>query len=138
MTIGIATTHRNARMQVIVDAVDAGSAAGRLRIYKGTRPGTGGTPGAGDLLADLVLPDPCGTVTNGVLTFGTIADQAGSATGSPTWCRFCDSDDNPVLDGDVGAVGSGALVELDGAPIAIYAGGTILIGATKQLTEGNA
>ena len=55
MTLGLATTLRNARLDQITTAIDAGT-AGLLRIYDGSRPATGGA--ATTLLAELTLSDP--------------------------------------------------------------------------------
>ncbi len=69
------------------DLIDAGSAAGRLKIRD-----------ASDvLLADIPLGDPCGTVSSGtgVLTFDVTAteDISADATGTAAYGEFTDSDD---------------------------------------------
>ena len=64
MTVRIANTVRNSRIDDIRAAVDAGSGAGLLRIYSGTKPAKGGTP-AGTLLAELTCADPCGSSSSG-------------------------------------------------------------------------
>lgn len=104
MTVHIATAVRTARSTVIRDAIDAGSGAGKLRIYSGTQPATANTAASGTLLLELTLQDPCGTVTDGVLTVDTgpaITDDS-LATATAGWGRFLDSDDNAVIDGSVG------------------------------------
>jgi hypothetical protein len=73
------------------DLIDAGSAAGRLKIRD-----------ASDvLLADIPLGDPCGTVSavTGVLTFDVTAaeDSSADATGTAAYGEFTDSDDNVHL-----------------------------------------
>ena len=83
MALGFATTLRTARASQIVAAIDAGAGAGKLRLYNGTRPATGGT--VTTLLAELTFSDPCGTVTSGVLTFSAIAsDASADNTGTAT------------------------------------------------------
>lgn len=102
MTIGLNSTLRSTRANTVKTAVDAGGAAGFLRIYDGTRPATGGT--ATTLLAELTMGYPsAGAASSGVLTFNAItADASANATGTGTWCRIVDSTGAFVLDGSVG------------------------------------
>jgi hypothetical protein len=105
MTIHIATATNTDRAQAIVDNIDAGSGPGKLRIYGDTQATNANTAvGAQTLLLELVLNDPCGTVSGSVLTFDvspSITDDA-LDTDTATWGRFVDSDNNAVLDGTVG------------------------------------
>ena len=106
MALGFATTLRTARAAQIVAAIDAGSGPGKCRIYNGTRPATGGT--VTTLLAELTCSDPCGTVTNGVLTLSTItADSSADNSGTATWFRIVDSAGTFVMDGSITATGGG-------------------------------
>lgn len=104
MTIGISTAMRNSRLQLILDAIDAESdeySSAHLLIYSGTKPATGEILDEYDdpvLLADFVLPYPCGTITDGVLTFETIEDVVGLANGISSWARITDADDVFVMD----------------------------------------
>ena len=133
MSIGLVQAVRNSRLDVILDALDAGSSNGYIEFYAGTQPVTGGT--ATTLLGTVTLADPAGTIGTGVLTFDTITDDVSAdATGTVTWCRFFDSDANIVLDGDCGNVASSALVKFDNPDL--IAGGTIHI-ASGTLTEAN-
>lgn len=135
MALGMAVTLRNARLQDIIDAIDAGAAGGKLKIYNGSRPATGGA--ATTLLGTLTFsttsaPAPAG----GVLTFDPITpDTSADATGTATWARITDSDDNFVMDLNVGATGSGADIEL--STTSIVAGGVISV-TSATITEGNA
>ena len=117
MSIGLALSLRNARLAAVVATIDAGDDPGRLMLYKGTRPATGGAPGAGDLLASLELANPSGSIDAAVLTFAAVANQTAGAAGIPTWARFVSSDYSQVLDADVGITGSGALVEMAEDPV---------------------
>lgn len=56
MALAFATTLRNAMLDEIKTALDAGAGAALIRIYDGTRPATGGT--ATTLLAELTCTDP--------------------------------------------------------------------------------
>jgi hypothetical protein len=106
MAVKLANTVRNDRIIVIRDAIDAGSAAGRLRIYSGSKPGTKGAAPAGDLLADIPLADPCGTASGGALTFTMPQDAASAISGTASFFYLVDSDGTYVADGDIGTSGS--------------------------------
>lgn len=133
MTVGLATALRNTRLDAIKTAIDAGGAAGKLRIYDGTRPATGGT--ATTLLAELTLSFPSApSASSGVLTFSSItADASADATGTATWCRIVTSAAAFVADASVGT--SGADYNLN--TVSITAG--VQVSCTSAtLTEGNA
>lgn len=100
------TTIRNNRANQIKTAIDAGGAAGFLRVYDGARPATGGT--ATTLLAELTFSYPCAaSASGGVLTFSAItADASANATGTATWGRIVDSTGAFVADYSVGTSGS--------------------------------
>jgi hypothetical protein len=134
MSVGYATAIRNARLQAIADAINAGAGAGKLRIYDGSRPATGGT--ATTLLAELTFSDPCeASVAGGVLTFDAItADSSADATGTATWARAVDSDDTFVCDMSVTTIGGGGEVQLDNTGISV--GGAVGI-SSAAITEGN-
>jgi hypothetical protein len=108
MALGYVATLRNAQLQEIQIAADAGSGAGLLRIYDGTRPATGAAITSQVLLAELTLSDPSAPAASaGVLTLSAITqDSSANATGTATWFRIVDSNSNVVLDGNVGTSGS--------------------------------
>lgn len=132
MALGILATLRNSRLNLIRDAIDAGAGAGKLRVYDGTRPATGGT--ATTLLAELTFSDPSApNAASGVLTFSAItADASADATGTATWCRVVDSTGAFVFDGSVGT--SNADYNLN--TVSITAG--VQVSCTSAtITEGN-
>jgi hypothetical protein len=134
MALGIVTAVRSSRATQILNAIDAGAGAGKIRIYDGSRPATGGT--ATNLLAELTCADPSGSVTNGVLTFNAItADSAADATGTATWFRIVDSTNAFVLDGSVTATGGGGDMTLN--TTSIVANAQVQI-TSFTITEGNA
>lgn len=106
MALGLATTLRNAILNPITTALDAGAGAAMFRIYDGTRPATGGA--ATTLLAELTMTDPsAGAAAAGVWTASAIAqDASANATGTATWFRLVDSVGTHVMDGNVGVSGS--------------------------------
>jgi len=106
MALAFGATTRNAWLDDITTLIDAGAGAGKIRIYDGARPATGGT--ATTLLAELTCTDPAAASSSGgVLTLSAIADDTSAdATGTATWFRVVDSNNTFVLDGDVGTSGS--------------------------------
>lgn len=132
MTLGLATTLRNARLDQITAAVDAGVGAGLLRIYDGTRPSTGGA--VTTLLAELTFSDPSApAASSGVLTFSAIAsDPSANATGTATWFRIVTSAGGFVLDGSVGTSGA----DINFATVSFVTGAIIAV-SSLVFTEGN-
>lgn len=132
MALGLNATIRNARLNAIRDAIDAGPAAGFLRIYDGARPATGGA--ATTLLAELIFSDPCApNAAGGALTFSAItADASANASGTATWCRITDSTGAFVCDGSVGT--SGADYVLNTTTIAA---GIQVSCSSASINEGN-
>lgn len=128
------TTVRSNRMTQVLNAIDAGAGAGTVKVYSGTVPANVGTAITDQtLLATLTLSDPCGSVSNGVLTFSAITeDSSGDANGTPTFARLADSDGNNVAQVTAG-VGSGEL----NFGAEIVAGQPVQI-SSFVITEGNA
>lgn len=112
------TTTRNAIADCVVDRIDAGSGAGKLKIYT-----------SGDsLLATLTFSDPAfGAAADGVATASSIT--SGTATGTGTAAKFtaCDSDNNVVFAGSVTATGAGGDLTLSST--AITTGDTVAVNA---------
>jgi hypothetical protein len=99
MSWGFITTLRNARMDAITTAVGA---SGRLRLYDGTQPATGGA--ATNLLCDL----PCSATfapaaAGGVLTVNAITTTNAALSGTCTWCRVTTSGGTAIMDAPAGA-----------------------------------
>lgn len=134
MAIGFSTGLRNSRNDAIGTATDAGTGAGKARAYDGTRPATGGT--ATTLLFETAYSDPSYAASSGgVLTANTItADASANATGTATWGRAVDSDDNFLFDFDIGESGSGADLILVTADIVAGTEQTI---TSFVITDGN-
>jgi hypothetical protein len=131
MAVGYITSLRNTRMDAIKTAIDAGGAAGKLRIYSGTRPATGGTETT--LLAELPLAFPsCGASSGGVLTFNGITAANAVATGTATWARVLTSANAAVVDLSVGT--SGADLNLNSTSINT---GVQVSVTSLTLTDGN-
>ena len=76
MAVTHSATVRNTIANAVKDAIDGGAGAGKL-VFRLT--GSVGSPGTA--IATLTLSDPCGTVTNEVLTFSAITSDT-NATGN--------------------------------------------------------
>lgn len=122
----LGTTMRNAGVAALAGVMNQGSAAGKVKVYTSTQPGSvGGTYGT--ILGTLVGSDPffgspsTGVVTASSITSDTSADNSGTA-GTGT---LVDSDDNVLADFTCGTSGTDAI--FDNATI--VSGGTIAISA---------
>jgi hypothetical protein len=101
--IGFSTDLRNEILDVVKTHIDWEGDEydpAHLLIYSGDRPSTCQEIDEYDniLLADFLLPYPCGTVNEGVLTFGEIADTLGLASGTISWGRIVDCTGYAVMD----------------------------------------
>ena len=126
-TVHFATGLKNNVLAPIIAAIDAGSGPGRINIYSGTMPATVTTALTSQvLLATLTFADPCGTITDGVLTMDAITqDASANATGTAAWARITDSDGNIVMDINVSATGGSGALQMN--TTSIVAGGPVLI-----------
>lgn len=132
MTVGLNVTVRNTRANAIRDAIDAGGAAGYLRIYDGTRPATGGA--ATNLLAELRFSYPSApNASGGTLTFSAITpDSSADSTGTATWGRAVTSAGSFVEDFSVGTAGADLILNT----VSIQAGVQVSVTSASH-TEGN-
>lgn len=92
MSVVYATTLKTTRLNAVVTAIDAGAAAGKLKIRNASN----------TVLATLTLADPCGTVSGDTLTFDfdpDISDSSADATGTAENAIITDSDDNIIVSG---------------------------------------
>lgn len=129
----------------VVDALDAGSGAGKLCIYSGTRPDrTDDAVTDQTLLVTLVLNDPAfgdavDDSTNSKATATADIDPAVTntavATNTASWFRAYDSDDTPCIDGSVGTTGADAII----SSTSVVENATITLSAwTFSVGEGTA
>lgn len=120
MAVKLTTAVRNGMANSIVTAIDAGGAAGSIKIYSGTQPANPATAAGGTILSEHVLAYPCGTVTNGVLLFGAIGeDQFANATGTATWARIFDSTGAACLDCSVTVAGGNGDIQMNTVNIVV-------------------
>ena len=130
MALGFSVASRNNELDEITALIDAGT-AGKLKIYDGSRPATGGA--ATTLLAELTMnATSFGAAAAGVITANAIVDETSATAGTATWFRIEDSAASQVVDGDVGTSGS----DLNLNSTTIGAGATVSV-TSLVLTAGN-
>jgi hypothetical protein len=129
----LSTARRNAACDSTVDALDAGTGAGKLRIYSGSKPAGPDTAiGAQVLLGEFTLNDPAfdaaGTAGPGIATLdiAPALSTTGLAAGEATWFRALDSDNVAHVDGTVGTSGADLIMNTT----------TVSVGLTLNLTSG--
>jgi hypothetical protein len=111
----LSTTSRNAAANGVLALLNAGTtnAAGKLEIRSGTQPADPQTTATGTVLATVVLANPAaGSASSGAATITDPASVTASATGTATWARAYDRDNNAVFDCDVTATGGGGSITL--------------------------
>lgn len=128
MTLGFVAAVRNAELDAITTQIGT---SGKLRIYSGTQPATGGT--ATTLLVDLPLSATAApAAASGVLTLNAITTTNASATGTASWFRILTSANGILIDGTVGT--SGADLNLN--TLSLVSGGPVAI-SSFTITAGN-
>lgn len=108
----------NTRLQDVVNAIDAGPAAGVLRLLNS----------GGSTLSSLALAKPSGSVSGGILSFLglSLVDPAAAASGLATAARIEDSTGTTIISGLT--VGTSSAFDIVLSPsAAIVAGNTIAI-----------
>lgn len=106
MTVRLTTAQQNAHASATTNAVDAGPAAGTIKVYTGAQPATANDPATGTLLLTWTLADPAfGAPVAGVATLDTtpVITTNAVAAGTAGWFRVADSTGVTVVDGAVPA-----------------------------------
>lgn len=136
MSANFSTALRNARANAVISTIDAGTPPATISFYSGTKPATtGGAITTQTLLGTVTLSKPCATVSNGVLTFATIADDSvADNTGTIAWARMLSGAGDFVMDTNCGVSGSGAVFIFNS--LSVIAGGVIGV-VSGSCTEGN-
>jgi len=133
--IGFSPALRSARSQKIIDLINAGVGPGTMAFYTTPQPATGAAITTQTLLGTVTYSEPAGTVSNGVLTFATIADDVSvDNDGIVAWTRSFDGDGNFVI--DMTATDNTGAGPVKMPSLQVYAGG-ILHPVSASLTEGN-
>ena len=104
-------------IDTLVDLVDQGTISvvgGHIKFYTGTRPASPDNAPTGTFLAQKQLVNPAfQDASGGSSTANAIGSFATWATGTVTWFRIVDRDDNAIMDGTCGITGSGADIEFN-------------------------
>lgn len=102
MAAGYVTTLRNSQLDAITTAVGNG---GKLQLYDGTRPATGGA--VTTKLAEFTLGTPfSAAAVAAVLSPSLPANTTGITNGTAIWFRITTSAGAFVIDGSAGTVGT--------------------------------
>lgn len=107
MAVTYATTLKNARLQKVIDAIDAGAGPGTMEI---------GSAGFAVVLAIITLDDPSfDAPSGGAMTVAGLprTQPNAAATGTAAVARIKDSDGNVVVSGLTVGVGGGFDVGID-------------------------
>lgn len=132
MTTGYSTTLRNSQLDAITTAVGN---AGKLAIYDGTRPATGGT--ATTKLAEFTLGTPfAAAASSGSLSPTLPSNTNGLVASTATWFRITTSGGTFVIDGSVTATGGGGVLQLN--TTAIVTGTNNVAITAFTISRGNA
>lgn len=138
MGLSFNDTIRNARMQAVADAIDAGTGHATIEVYTGTRPEVKGDAITDQtLLATVEFADPCTTtpIANGALTFDAFQPAVAVADGTATWGRIKSADGTFIADLDVSQAGGGGQLVLNSVMIVLDGAVEVTAGS---ITDGNA
>ncbi|MDG4562556.1 MAG: hypothetical protein P9E88_14810 [Candidatus Competibacter sp.] len=120
--VAFAAARRQSRGELVAGWLDGGT----IKVYDGTRPATPDTVITSQtLLVIFELPDPAGTVTNGVWEADVIDAAMIAATGTAAWARLFDATGAVIADLDVGLTDSDAALWLDN--LSLVAGGLVTV-----------
>ena len=136
MALGFTTAVRNARMDAITTAVNAG---GKLRFYNAPRPTDANTAvSTQTLLAELTCALTfAGTAASAAITANAITAanaNAGAGAGTTaTWFRLTKSDGTAIMDGNVATTAS----DLNVSSTTFVSGQQVSV-TSWTITDGNA
>lgn len=119
MAVTYSTAAKTARMNAVIGEIDAGAGAGKLKIRDS----------GNVVLATIVLTDPSGTASGGVLTFDFDPDISATASASGTAANAIITDSNDVT------VISGLTVGTSGTDVVLDST-SITSGQTVTITSG--
>jgi hypothetical protein len=128
MAVIYAAGLRTTRMTDVLNAIDAGAGAGKIIIYAAN----GSTE-----VATLTLNDPCGTVSDDVLTFDNdpVVSDTSATGGTAALASIVTSAYAVVVSGLTVGVGTGN-IQVNSTTIA--AGATVSLTGTNALTHNTA
>lgn len=113
--VRFATPVANAVLAPVMNAIDAGTTGGSIKIYNGTIPTNADTAvGTQVLLGTLTFSVSCGTISAKALTMATITqDSSAEETSTASWARIADGDGVTVMDIDCSVTGGTGALQLN-------------------------
>lgn len=121
--IAITQAHNEARLAGTLSFLDSGTQPARLRIYDCQRPATPSDQPAGDMLVEIALTRPSGTIANGALTLTASGPAMVLRTGTAVWARLVSGSDVTAMDMDCSDASSGT-GDCKLVSTTLYSGGT--------------
>lgn len=121
MTVRITVSHNEARLAGTLAFLDAGSANAVLQLYGDARPSNIGDAPVGNLIAEIELTKPAGTISSNKLTLTAAEIGLVLVTGEVTWARIVNGDGVIALDADCSDMAGAGDVKL--VATQLYAGG---------------
>lgn len=109
----------------VMQYLDSGAGAARLRLYSGARPATLGGDIAGTLLHEIAFTKPCGSVAAGVLSLTQDGAPLILATGTAAWALLINGHGAAAMDMDCSLIGGAGECQLP--TLLLYLGGTVLV-----------
>ena len=125
MTVAITTALNEAQLAAVASFIDSGTASGRIRIYGGTRPATVNDAPSTAMLVEIVLTEPCGSVSDGQLSLSATGLAQIVASGVSTWARVVNGNGDTALDADVSAPTGAGDVQISNTTL--YAGAFVTL-----------
>lgn len=119
--IAITQRHNEARLAGTLADLDSGTESARIQIFGGLRPSTPDAAPTSDVLVEIHLTKPAGTIAAGALTLTAAEDGLIQTSGIATWARFLSGDGANAFDADAGE-GPGPW-EVQLVSTQLYAGG---------------
>lgn len=119
----ISTELNDARLQGVIDFLALGTTNATVELMTGTQPELGGAPTT--VLATVLLAEPVGTISGGVLTLTPTPEVMVSNTGTATWARVKNGNGTLAWDCAVSDEEGTAPLKLD--TTLLYVGGMVRI-----------
>lgn len=108
MSLVLSQAHQEARHRGSLSHLDSGTGNVRIRVYDGIPPTTGAV--TSNLLVEILLDKPSGSIGNGILTLLSSSINLVSNSGTATWARVITSAGDIAFDLSVSDMtGSGDL-----------------------------
>lgn len=135
MAIHVQSDIRNAQLDVINDAANAGAGPAVIELRDGVQPADADDADVGTVLATFTCEDPAfATPVGGVMDLDAAPDLTDTAdnSGTASWARMKNSDGDVIFDGSVGLSGSGADYTITSTTVVAGQPVTLTLGALTQ------